>query len=107
MTKDDLLERAAFWQVGLMDVDHLRDVAYEALDSPFDCTEFRLIAGDARLSTDDARELLERALRAAGLQLPTQAQAERMVTVSMARSILSGSIDPLWGAGYFSNLRCV
>ncbi len=56
MTREDLRERAAFWQAGLMDVDHLRDVAYEAIESEFECQEFRLIAGDSRLGTDDARD---------------------------------------------------
>lgn len=102
MTEADILERAAFWQVGLMDVDHLRDVAYEALESPFDCTEFRSIAGDGRLEPEDARDLLEVALRAAGLSMPDEKLAERIVVLSVARSICAGAIEPMWGAGIIS-----
>lgn len=102
MTKDDLLERVAFWQVGLMDVDHLRDVAFEALECDLDCTEFRVIAGDSRLQPEDARDMLERALRAVGMEPPDQRRAERIVCVSVARSILAGAIEPMWGAGLIS-----
>jgi hypothetical protein len=105
MTRADLLERIAFWQVGLMDIDHLRDVAYEAMETEFDGEEFRLIAGDAKIDNDDARDLLARAFRAAGMDLPNKAEAERIVAASVARSVLAGAVEPMWGAELISGFH--
>jgi hypothetical protein len=103
MQRTDLLERAAFWQLGLMDPDQLRDVAYEALEADLDCLEIRLIAGDSRLTSDEARELFSCALRALGLEMPSEKEAGRIVCLSVARSILAGAIEPIWGADFISN----
>ncbi len=102
MTRAELLERIAFWQAGLMDLDHLRDLAYEAMDSEFDRHEFRVIAGDAKIDHDGARELISRALHASGMELPSRTDALRIVAASVARSVLAGTVEPMWGAALIS-----
>jgi hypothetical protein len=97
MERFDLLERAAFWRLGFLDPEQLRDVAYECIEADLDCQEMRTLAGDARLGLDEARERFPLALRALGLEMPSEDAARRIVCHSLARSIVAGALDPVEG----------
>lgn len=88
----------AKYRLGLLASGELPEIATQALASGKDSPALRQLAGADADDMGEVRRLFERTLHELGLAVPSQDEAGKVVTKSIARDVLNGSEQPYDGA---------
>ena len=103
MSKLDIREAAAFWQLGLLISEELVEIAILALENGYDSRSLRILAGETEIIGSTVDPLFVKALHELGISLPDGASALMTAARVYARKIVDGSMSPHLGARHIGD----
>ena len=90
----DVERIAAKYALGDLPLEHLPDVAADALEAGYDPPSLRRLAGSHGGDREEMRRTFEKTLRELGVRIPSQQEAVLSVARDIAQSVLEGQIAP-------------
>ncbi|MFH0727106.1 MAG: hypothetical protein V2B19_12300 [Pseudomonadota bacterium] len=88
----------ALWILDLLAIDHLPEVALDALEVGLDTPALRMLAGLVSNEVEDAPQIFTQALKELGLPMLSRRDAACIYAISVSKQILNGELSPQDGA---------
>ncbi len=88
----------ALWELGLLGVERLPEIALQALEAGVDSPALRMLAGLMGSEREEASKIFKQALKELRLPELSRQSAARVYAIEISKQILNGEISPQDGA---------